>query len=68
MDPKLAAQWLGILRDTVIVLVGAFLLVYEAVWAKEADWQIIAAALTCFGLPPVLRLDIRNGKKTEEGD
>lgn len=65
MDPKIVRQWQGIIRDTLIVLVGAFLLIYEAVWAREPDWQIIAAALTCFGLPPVLRLDLRKDKEED---
>lgn len=70
MTPDVVRQWQRIFRDTVIVLIGMFMLVYETVWRESPDWQIIAAALTCFGLPPALRVDLRrkngNGNGKEE--
>lgn len=56
-----------ILRDLMITFVGAFILVYETVWAKEPNWELIGAALTCFGLPPALRVDLRRKGDTEGG-
>lgn len=57
MDPDVAKQWVRIFRDIAIVFIGVFMLVYETVFRHEADWEIVAAALTCFGLPPALRFD-----------
>lgn len=65
MDPEAVRAWQRIIRDTVIVLVGAFMLLYETIFARPADWQIIAAALACFGLPPALRLDLRRDKEDQ---
>lgn len=67
MDPRIVRQWQSIFRDTVIVFVGAFILLYETAFARVVDWQLIAAALTCFGLPPALRVDLRRkGEKEDE--
>lgn len=66
MNPETIKQWQRIFRDLTIVLVGVFILVYETVWAAVPNWELIAAALTCFGLPPALRVDLR--RKGENGD
>jgi hypothetical protein len=55
-----ADRLLGIFRDTIIVLLGTFMLVFETVGTKEPNALVIGAGLACFGLPPVLRLDLRS--------
>lgn len=66
MDPAVIRQWQSIFRDTLIVVVGAFILLYETMFARIVDWHLIAAALTCFGLPPALRVDLRKRGEKEE--
>jgi hypothetical protein len=67
LTPDLARQWQRVFRDTAIVFVGSFILVYETVWAAQVSVPLIGAAITCFGLPPALRLDWRrNGKDTDD--
>jgi hypothetical protein len=68
VDPVLIKQYQGIFRDAAIVLVGSFILVYETVWSLAPNWELIAAALTCFGLPPALRIDLRRRGVEEEHD
>lgn len=60
MTPEVIRQWQRIIRDTLIVIVGTFILVYETVWARDPNLELIVAALTCFGLPTALRLDLRD--------
>jgi hypothetical protein len=38
---------------------ATFMLLYETVFARTPNVEIIGAALALFGLPPVLRLDLR---------
>ncbi len=51
--------WMRIVRDTVIVLVGTFMLVFETVYVSNPNAYIIGAGLVALGLPPALRLDTR---------
>lgn len=50
-------SWQRILRDTVIVGIGAFMLVYETVAARVPDPYVIGAGLVALGVPPALRYD-----------
>jgi hypothetical protein len=52
--------WMRIIRDTIIVIVGTFMLVYETVFAPGPNAYIIGAGLVARGLPPALRLDLRS--------
>lgn len=54
-----AETWLGIVRDSFIVVLATFMLTYETVFVQTPNVEIIGAALALFGLPPVLRLDLR---------
>lgn len=58
MDPDAVRQWQRIFRDTVLVIVGAFLLVYGATSIREPTILgiVLGAGLTCFSAPPILRL------------
>jgi hypothetical protein len=70
--PELASQWQRIFRDVVAAGVGAFMLIWQTVFAMTPDPLIIGAGLVALGLPSALRLDerVRNGhqaaEKTEE--
>jgi len=66
--------WVRIARDSLIVLVGTFMLVYETVFAAEPNAYLIGAGLAALGLPPALRMDLRTsaerrmkGRRDEEG-
>lgn len=54
-----AEDWLGIIRDCLIVALATFMLIFETVFTPDPNVEIIGAALALFGLPPVLRLDLR---------
>ena len=51
--------WLRIARDTLIVAVGTFMLVFETVFAHNPNAYLIGGGLAALGLPPALRLDLR---------
>lgn len=57
MNPDDARAWGRILRDLVIVAVGAFILLHEEFGRGSPDPILIAAGLTMLGLPPALRAD-----------
>ncbi len=59
--------WMRIVRDTVIVVVGTFMLVYETVFIQNPNAYVIGAGLVALGLPPALRLDMRtSGRRTSD--
>lgn len=55
--------WIGVVRDALIVGVGAFMLVFETVFAHAPNPYLIGAGLTALGLPAAIRLDL--GRKTK---
>lgn len=57
--PEEYRTWIGITRDAVLVLIGAFMLIYETLFAVVPNPYIIGAGLTALGLPSALRLDLR---------
>lgn len=63
MSEEKARAWIGIIRDAALVSIGTFILIYETVNIHARNPYIIAAGLTCFGLPATIRLDRR---KTDE--
>jgi len=67
LDPKEVSAWERIIRDAVVVVVGAFMLLYETVFVTTPNALIIGAGLLALGLPPALRVDEiirnRNGEK-----
>lgn len=66
MDPEEARAWARIFRDFTIVVVGAFMLVYETVVAAEPNAYLIGAGLAALGLPPAFRLDEKRTSAREE--
>lgn len=56
-------SWLRIFRDSLIVIVGAFMLVFETVFAQNPNAYLIGAGLAALGLPPALRLDLRTSSE-----
>ncbi len=66
MDPDVLAAWTSILRDFVIVVLAAFLLIYEAVFTIPNAY-IVGAGLALLGVPPALRLDGRRKQKKQGG-
>lgn len=64
-SPAEVRAWQRIFRDFVITLVATFILIHETVGDGEPNWQLIATAITLFGIPPALRLD--NQRRKEGG-
>lgn len=56
--------WQRIVRDTVIVICGAFILIYETIGTLVPDPYLIGAGLVALGVPPALRYDER--RRTED--
>ncbi len=67
MDPDVLGAWTSILRDFVIVVLAAFMLVYETVFVVPNAY-IVGAGLALLGVPPALRLDSRRREKKRGGD
>ncbi len=65
---RLWDAWMRIIRDTVIVLIGSFMLVFETVFAANPNAYIIGAGLVALGLPPALRLDMRTSGRRHGDD
>jgi len=57
LNPDAVTAWLSILRDIVITLVAAFMLIYDTVVKATPNPYIIGGGLTLLGVPPALRLD-----------
>ncbi len=55
--------WVRIARDTLIVSVGTFMLVFETVFAPAVNPYLVGAGLAALGLPPALRLDLRTSSE-----
>ncbi len=49
--------WQRIIRDTVITILGAFMLVWQTVFATTPNALVIGAGLVLLGLPPAFRVD-----------
>lgn len=67
LDAEIIRAWQRIFRDTVIVMVGTFMLLYETVAVTNANVEILAAALACYGLPPLLRFEFRRDDQNGNG-
>lgn len=46
--------WLTMARDVFSYALGAFLLLYEALWAKTVSTPVLVAAAALMGLPGIL--------------
>lgn len=57
MTPEEAKAWLRVLRDLVIVAVGAFILLHEEISVRSPNPYLIAAGLAALGVPAALRAD-----------
>lgn len=64
-DPEIARQWVRVVRDLLIVGVGAFMLIHETVVTGDPNPYLLAGGLTALGLPPALRLDERRRKDSD---
>lgn len=57
MTPERFSAWQTIVRDTVVTILAAFMLVFETVYAAEPNAYLIGAGITLLGVPAALRLD-----------
>ncbi len=60
--------WQRIFRDVVAVTVGAFMLVWQTVFAVTPNALLIGAGLVALGLPPALRIDEKLRDRISRGD
>jgi hypothetical protein len=60
MNMRTWDAWMRIVRDTTIVVVGTFMLIFETVFVASPNAYVIGAGLVALGLPPALRLDLRS--------
>ncbi|MDQ3671683.1 MAG: hypothetical protein M3364_04490 [Actinomycetota bacterium] len=69
MDPEVVRAWLRVLRDFVIVVVAAFLLVHEALAVRAPDPTLVGAGLALLLGPAALRADewLRKREKPNGG-
>lgn len=58
--------WQIIVRDTISVLVGAFMLVFDTAFSADPNPYVIGGGLTAIGLPLAARLDLRKRDAFEE--
>lgn len=59
IDSAAYRAWQRIVRDLLLVGVGAFMLIYETVAVRAPNPYVIAGGLAALGLPPAIRLDLR---------
>lgn len=67
MEPDRVDVWIGILRDAIIVALATFMLIYETAFQSAPNVEVMAVALALFGVPGVLRLDLRT-RGEKKGD
>lgn len=65
MDPETVKRWTPVIRDTLFVLIAAFMFVYGTIYVHEPGrlTLILGAGLALLGAPPVFRVRdwVRNG-------
>lgn len=65
MEPEALRKWLPVIRDTLIVVIASFMLLYGTTYVKEPGrlTLIIGGGLTLLGVPAGLRVRelARNG-------
>jgi hypothetical protein len=68
LHPEEFRQWQAVFRDVLIVLIGAFMLLFETVRAPEPNPYVIGAGLIALGVPPALRTDerLRRSRPTDD--
>lgn len=70
--PDLAAirAWQKVFRDILITLLGAFMLISQAVLVDQPNALIVGAALVLLGLPATFRLDdiVKRADNNGNGD
>ena len=68
MQPETLAAWLPIIRDLVIVLLGAFLLTFGTLRIHDATVLgiVLGAGLTLLGAPAAFRVDAIRRKEISE--
>lgn len=68
LTPSAVAEWQKIIRDTVILILATFIIVYEVAFKSSPNAYALGTALTLLGVPPALRLDSARRSKRTNGD
>lgn len=58
MTPMTPKDWMGLFRDFMLILVGVFLMVFDAVWIHPPSTLVMGAGLTALGFPVFLRIQL----------
>lgn len=66
MTPETLSAWLPHIRDSVIIVIAAFMLIYEVVFKTDPNPYVIGAGLTLLGVPSALRIDAKRSSKRDE--
>lgn len=56
-SPEIAREWQRIVGSAVAVVVGAFMLIWQTVFAAQPNALLVGAGLLALGVPPALRVD-----------
>lgn len=67
MDKDAVKFWQGVLRDTVVLVVAAWILVHETLEDSSPSPLLIGAAITLIGVPAAARVDIRRRENGSNG-
>lgn len=65
-NPEVFKAWQRIIRDTVITILGTFMLVWQTVFVLTPQPLLVGAGLFLLGVPPALRLDDLIRKRKDE--
>lgn len=68
MQAEDLTQWVPIFRDLVIVVLAAFILVFETVITGNPNPYLVGAALTLLGAPAAIRVDALRRKSGDDTD
>jgi hypothetical protein len=68
LNPSAVAEWQKVVRDSVILVLATFIIVFEVAFKSSPNAYALGTALTLLGVPPALRLDsARRSKRTNGG-
>ncbi len=65
--PEVVGQWQRIINGLISESVGAFMLIWQTVFASQPSALLVGAGLLAIGVPPALGIDRRLQARSETG-